>query len=146
MMQQLSATKSIRVTLLAGDVHCCGVGRLFNATNPTAQDNLLIYQVVSSAIGNVPPPAAVINNVNSSAKVLDAGPANTKEEMLDLFTEDVDGKPLKKTKLLGRRNYCVIEPQDGGSSAASLVFTLQVENVPFSAPPKPYSVVIPAMA
>ena len=109
--------------------------------NPEGTTHYLMYQVVSSAIGNIPPPSAVINNVNNSAKTMNAGPVGTKEKMLKVFKEDVDGKPLKKGKLLGRRNYCIFQGEEQGGITA----TLQVESIDYNAPSKPYGIYIPPL-
>ena len=66
-LQELAKTKNLRVTFVAGDVHCCGAGRLASQ-NPEIknieQDHRYMVQVISSAIVNVPPPNAVIRGVH----------------------------------------------------------------------------------
>ncbi|KXS14628.1 hypothetical protein M427DRAFT_33063 [Gonapodya prolifera JEL478] len=56
---------SARVTVLAGDVHCAGVGRLrsqgVKTRDQEASDHKTIYQLICSAICNDPPPAVVVN-------------------------------------------------------------------------------------
>lgn len=141
-MQQISQQNSIRVSFLAGDVHCAAVGRLFNSENPELLDNKLMYQIVSSAIGNVPPPNAVLKSVNSSAKTLDAAPG-TKEDMIELFINDVDGSPSSTKKVLGRRNYCLIGQVN--ETDPNLQFSIQVEDADYSNASHSYIVAVPAM-
>ncbi|KNE66210.1 hypothetical protein AMAG_19363 [Allomyces macrogynus ATCC 38327] len=69
-LQRVARERSLRITFLSGDVHCCGTGKLYSAdeqlqTNKE-RDPRLMYQVVSSAIGNIPPPAAVIKMLHLS--------------------------------------------------------------------------------
>lgn len=110
-----------RVTFISGDVHCAGVGRLYNPAAP--QDAALMYQIIASAIVNIPPPKGVLKMLHTSAKVIDFG-NGVKEEMLDLFTVDVDGKGLADKKLIGRRNWGM-----GCVEADVLEFGIRVEGV-----------------
>lgn len=139
-VQEFSAKRNIRVTFIAGDVHCGGVGRLFSASE--LADSRLTYQIVSSAIGNIPPPNSVICQLHRSAKVIKLDDV-TYEEMLDLFHEDVDGKPLTEKKLIGRRNWCSVEPDSEKEGA--IKFSLQVENEDYRQPSKAYSVSVPPL-
>ncbi|KND03116.1 uncharacterized protein SPPG_02177 [Spizellomyces punctatus DAOM BR117] len=107
-LQAHASQTRTRISFISGDVHCAGVGRFFTPTNPT--DPTLMYQFIASAIVNIPPPKGVLKMLHSSAKQLDFG-NGVKEEMLDMFPKDVDGKTLKDQKLIGRRNWgvgCVV--------------------------------------
>ena len=84
-----------------------------------------MYQIITSAIVNVPPPGMVIKLLHNNDKFF-IPPLNssqstkfqsdTKEEMMELFAKDVDGKPLGNLKkLLGRRNYAICRGGDGCS-------------------------------
>ena len=85
-----------------------------------------MYQIVASAIVNVPPPGMVIKLLHDNAKYYvptmnssqsTKTPSDTKEEMMELFAKDVDGKPLGNLKkLLPRRNYAICRGGDGGCS------------------------------
>lgn len=137
--QQIAAMKGIRITFIAGDVHCGGAGRFFG-TKP--DDFRTMYQIVSSAIGNIPPPVAVLKMLHKNAKVIHFD-HETKEEMLDLFKRDVNGHaaPAGK-KLINRRNYCLVDPaEDGG-----LNFNLMVENEDWKQPAVPYPVHVPRLS
>lgn len=67
--------------------------------------------VISSAIVNSPPPEALADLLNKRNKVhhLDA---DTDEDMIPIFTHDVNGKPRNNKRLLNRRNWCSIRQYD----------------------------------
>jgi hypothetical protein len=130
-LQEIAMTRRIRMTIVSGDVHCCGVGYLYDPKSP--QDHKLMYQIITSAIVNVPPPGMVIKllhnkdqlyvpqlNSNADTKVK----SDTKEEMMELFARDVDGKDLGNLKkLLPRRNFAICR----GGEAESEVWEICVE-------------------
>ena len=67
--------------------------------------------IISSAIVNAPPPDTLADLLNRRNKVhhLDA---ETDEDMIPIFTHDVNGKPRNNTRLLNRRNWCSIRLYD----------------------------------
>ena len=84
-----------------------------------------MYQIITSAIVNIPPPGMVIKLLHNNDKLF-VPPMNssqstkiqsdTKEEMMELFAKDVDGKDLGGLrKLLPRRNYSICKGGEGGS-------------------------------
>ncbi|KAK9368716.1 hypothetical protein V1509DRAFT_622573 [Lipomyces kononenkoae] len=117
-LQRIAREKSVRMTFVSGDVHCCGMGRFYN---PNDVDNYqLMYQVITSAISNVPPPGAVVRLLHNRDKLYlpeiggrkEWDKTDTREEMLEFFDRDVNGEKLELRRLLPRRNYAiaVIEP------------------------------------
>ncbi|KAI9028664.1 hypothetical protein DFJ74DRAFT_659621 [Hyaloraphidium curvatum] len=59
---QVAKEFELRVSWLTGDVHCAGFGRLRTigvTTETEIRDPMTQYQVISSAIGNAPPPVFV---------------------------------------------------------------------------------------
>ncbi|KAG0085859.1 hypothetical protein BGZ92_008646 [Podila epicladia] len=105
-LQNFANDRKIRVTFISGDVHCAGVGRFTSKINPPEKDPQLMYQVISSAIVNIPPPDGVISLLHFQDKVhILEGRVKTYEDMYPMFTTDVDGTPLQNDKLLPRRNY-----------------------------------------
>ncbi|KAJ1998221.1 hypothetical protein GGI04_005097 [Coemansia thaxteri] len=107
-LQEFARRRNVRVTFVAGDVHCCGAGR-FASSNPALpkeQDYRFMPQIISSAIMNVPPPNMVIRAVHSSAKTYSLD-GSTDETMYRLFELDVNGQapPNNNHKLLARRNF-----------------------------------------
>lgn len=109
-LQDLAAEKSVRVTILGGDVHLAAIGQFYS--NPQlglAKDHDFRYMpnVISSAIVNTPPPDKLADLLNKRNKVhhLDA---ETDEDMIPIFTRDVNMKPRNNKRLLNRRNWCSI--------------------------------------
>jgi hypothetical protein len=136
--QSISKENKLRVTFAAGDVHCGGFGRMYAKSGE--EDHHLMYQVISSAIGNVPPPKAVLQTVHSScAKIVFNN--ETMEEMVDTFDKDVNGQVLKGKKLIGRRNYAIVNAVEDGS----LSFSLQVEAEDYKSPTAGYEKKVPIM-
>ena len=71
--------------------------------------------VISSAIVNTPPPEMMGDILNKRNKVhhLDH---ETDEDMIPMFTHDVDGKMRNNKRLLPRRNWCSIREYHPGST------------------------------
>lgn len=51
----------------------------------------------------------------------------TDEDMVSIFHEDVDGKPLNNTHLLPRRNWCGMHIVEDGESPFELDIAINVE-------------------
>lgn len=116
-LQALAAEKSVRITILGGDVHLAAVGRFFSNRKlgiSKDHDHRYIPNVVSSAIVNTPPPELMADTINKRNKIhhLDD---DTDEDMIPLFTHDVDGKARNNRHLLPRRNWCSITEYSGKS-------------------------------
>ncbi|KZF25922.1 hypothetical protein L228DRAFT_206194, partial [Xylona heveae TC161] len=106
-LQELAAEKSVRVTILGGDVHLAAVGQFYSNPKlsiPKDQDHRYMPNVISSAIVNTPPPELMADTINKRNRVhhLDH---DTDEDMIPMFTHDVDGKPRNNKHLLPRRNW-----------------------------------------
>lgn len=115
-LQDLAAEKSIRVTILSGDVHLAAIGQFYS--NPSlnlAKDKDYRYMpnIVSSAIVNAPPPELMADVLNKRNKVHHMD-SNTDEDMIPIFTHDVDGKNRNNKRLLPRRNWCSIRQYHPG--------------------------------
>ncbi|KAK6004140.1 hypothetical protein QM012_008990 [Aureobasidium pullulans] len=109
-LQELAASKSVRITILGGDVHLGAVGQFYTKKKlgvPKDRDHRYMPNVVSSAIVNTPPPNIMGDVLNKRNKVhhLDA---ETDEDMIPMFGQDVNGKARNNLHLLPRRNYCSI--------------------------------------
>ncbi|TGZ78806.1 hypothetical protein EX30DRAFT_322021 [Ascodesmis nigricans] len=110
-LQSLSIERGVRVTILSGDVHLAAVGRFYSVDRlniPVQHDHRYIVNIISSAITNKPPPAAVANLLakrNKHHKLDD----KTDEQLLEMFERDVDGKERNGNKVTQpRRNYAII--------------------------------------
>ncbi|KIW01007.1 uncharacterized protein PV09_07524 [Verruconis gallopava] len=109
-LQELAADLSVRITILSGDVHLCAVGQFYSNKTlgiPKDQDHRYMPNVISSAIVNTPPADMVADVLNKRNKVhhLDD---ETDEDMVPIFSEDVNNKARNNKHLLPRRNWCSI--------------------------------------
>ena len=109
-LQDLAAERSVRITILGGDVHLAAIGQFYSNPKlkiPKDRDHRYMPNVVSSAIVNTPPPEMLADVLNKRNKVhhLDS---YTDESMIPMFTHDVDLKKRNNKHLLPRRNWCSI--------------------------------------
>jgi PhoD related phosphatase len=117
-LQDLAAEKSVRITILGGDVHLGAVGQFYSNPKLRIQkdrDHRYIPNVISSAIVNTPPPEMLADTLNKRNKVHLFDPY-TVEDMIPMFTHDVDGKKRNNKRLLPRRNWCSIREYHPGST------------------------------
>jgi hypothetical protein len=96
--------------LNSGDVHLGAIGQFYSNPKlglPKDRDFRYMPNVISSAIVNAPPPDTLADLLNKRNKVhhLDG---DTDEDMIPIFTHDVNGKPRNNKRLLNRRNWCSI--------------------------------------
>lgn len=112
-LQAFAQEFSVRVTILGGDVHLAAMGRFYSKTDyniPAEQDHRYMANVVSSAITNKPPPAAVANLLARRNKIhhLDH---DTDETLLKLFDKqpgDVMKGAAWNKCTMPSRNYATI--------------------------------------
>ncbi len=89
-LQGVCAEFSVRITILGGDVHLAALGRFYSNPRlgiPVEQDFRYIVNVISSAIVNKPPPAAVANLLAHRNKIHHLN-HSTAETLLKLFDRD----------------------------------------------------------
>ncbi|KAL9602176.1 MAG: hypothetical protein Q9219_002040 [cf. Caloplaca sp. 3 TL-2023] len=118
-LQELAAEKSIRVTILGGDVHLAAIGQFYSSPRlkiPKDRDHRYMPNVISSAIVNTPPPEMMADILNKRDKkhYLEKEDKQTLEDMIPMFTHDVDGKGRNNKRLLPRRNWCSIREYQPG--------------------------------
>ena len=109
-LQDLAVDKSIRVTILSGDVHLAAVGQFYSNPKlriPKHEDFRYMLNVISSAIANTPPPDLMADVLNKRNKIHHFD-KETDEDMMPLFAHGVDGKPRNNKHLLPHRNWCSI--------------------------------------
>ena len=128
-LQELAAEKSVRITILGGDVHLAAVGRFYSNKKlsiPKDRDHRYMPNIISSAIVNTPPGDMLSNVLNRRNKVhhLDD---DTDEDMIAMFSHDVDGKPRHNTHLLPHRNWCSIREYHPGTTPPTTPPTPDVE-------------------
>ncbi|KAF2118228.1 hypothetical protein BDV96DRAFT_569512 [Lophiotrema nucula] len=117
-LQHVASSRSVRVTLLGGDVHLAAVGQFYTNRKlniPKDKDHRYMPNVVSSAIVNTPPPEMMADIINKRNKIHHLDPF-TDEDMIPLFLADVDGKKRNNTHLLPRRNWCSIREYRPGTT------------------------------
>ncbi|KAL9086998.1 MAG: hypothetical protein Q9165_006826 [Trypethelium subeluteriae] len=117
-LQELAAAKSVRVTILGGDVHLAAVGQFYSNKKlgvPKDHDHRYMPNIISSAIVNTPPPNVMADVLNRRNKVhhLDE---DTDEDMIPMFLHDVDGNSRNNTHLLPRRNWCSLREYEPGAT------------------------------
>ncbi|KAM7222284.1 hypothetical protein V8F06_002311 [Rhypophila decipiens] len=112
-LQGLCAEFSIRITILGGDVHLAALGRFYSNPKlkiPVENDYRYMANVVSSAIVNKPPPAAVANLLSRRNKVHHLN-KQTDETLFKLFDKD-PGESNKTANhnqvTMPSRNYAMI--------------------------------------
>ncbi|OAP63676.1 hypothetical protein AYL99_02903 [Fonsecaea erecta] len=117
-LQDLAAEKSCRITVLSGDVHLAAIGQFHSNPKlkiPKDKDHRYMPNVISSAIVNTPPSDMMADILNRRNKVhhLDH---YTDEDMIPMFTHDVNDKKRNNKRLLPRRNWCSIREYIPGST------------------------------
>jgi hypothetical protein len=165
-LQGIAHNKSLRMTFFSGAVDCCGAGLVHDPSRP--QDHKSMYQIISSSVVNGPPSNYVLRLLhNNRALYIPANghrsnhqPSDTKEDMMEIFTQDVNGQPREHKRLMARRNYvaCVIyDPEivngtfgqvgaGHGSGKLSLAVDFMVQNDGgYSAPMKYGPVIVPSL-
>ncbi|CAK9441626.1 uncharacterized protein LODBEIA_P54940 [Lodderomyces beijingensis] len=126
-LMDFGASKGIRVTILSGDVHLGCIGRLkskyhhhptahllgdaqeiaeanIHVTQDPEHDPRLIFNVVSSAIVNAPPPDAMASLLNKRSGIHRFN-KDTDEDVLQIFVKDVNGSSRDNKQFLNKRNW-----------------------------------------
>lgn len=123
-LQALAREFSIRITILGGDVHLAAMGRFYSKTKyniPAEQDHRYMANLISSAITNKPPPAAVANLLARRNKIhhLDH---DTDETLLSLFDKqpggNMKGATWNKCTMPSRNYACITEVTDPATNGA----------------------------
>ncbi|RKF64175.1 putative metallo-dependent phosphatase [Erysiphe neolycopersici] len=109
-LQDLAFAKSIRITILGGDIKLGAVGLLYSNRKlgiPKDRDFRYMPAVISSAIVDAPVPDQVTDFLDKKSKVRRID-AETNEDIIPVFTHDVDNIQRNHQRLLNRRNWCSI--------------------------------------
>ncbi|KAH0530583.1 hypothetical protein TsFJ059_005189 [Trichoderma semiorbis] len=117
-LQDLAIDRSVRITILSGDVHLGAIGQFYSNPKlglPKHKDPRYMPNIVSSAIVNRPPPDIVADMLNKRNKVHHFD-KQTDECMIPIFQNGVDGKPRNNKNLLPHRNWCSIRMWTPGST------------------------------
>ncbi|KAI3548644.1 hypothetical protein CSPX01_03073 [Colletotrichum filicis] len=89
-LQAISSEFSVRITILGGDVHLAAMGRFYSHPKlniASENDHRYMANVVSSAITNKPPPAAIANLLARRNKIHHLN-HDTDETLLKFFDKD----------------------------------------------------------
>ncbi|KAJ5777860.1 hypothetical protein N7520_001106 [Penicillium odoratum] len=119
-LQDFAAEKSIRVTILSGDVHLAAIGQFYSNPKlniPKNEDYRYMPNVISSAIADIPETELISDMLNKRNTVHHID-SNTDEDIIPIFTQDVDGKSRNNKRLLPRRNWCSIREYRPGLTPA----------------------------
>ena len=106
------------MTFLSGGVDCCGAGLLHDPSKP--QDHKTMYQLISSSVVNAAPPGYILKLLHNNKPLYVPAnghrstnqPSDTKEDMMEIFQTEPDGRPREMKKLMGRRNYVALVAYD----------------------------------
>ncbi|RPA96163.1 hypothetical protein L873DRAFT_1695539 [Choiromyces venosus 120613-1] len=133
-LQEFAAEKSVRITILGGDVHLAGIGQFYSNPKlhiPRENDHRYMPNVISSAIVNTPPPNAMADVLNKRNRVHHLN-HQTDEDMYPIFDTDVDGKPRNNKRLLPRRNYAIMREYSATEASLSKSSESTVKRSTFS--------------
>lgn len=133
-LQGISHQRSIRITFLSGSVSTCGAGLLHDPSHPSSHKTM--YQLITSPVVNAPPSSYILKLLHNnkplyipqnghrsehhsshhssggSGKGGTAATTDTKEDMMEIFGQDVDGRPREMRRLMNRRNYVAVVAYD----------------------------------
>lgn len=143
-LQKLAVARGFRVSFVSGDVHAGGAGVFYGYTHQDpVRDPKYMLALITSAIVNTPPPAALITILNKLAarKHRSLFYIGTKETMLGMFEEGLDGQKQNDKYIIGARNWCDVRLDD---ASGALVFDLRVEKARGAGDTKSYTVQTPA--
>ncbi|KKK12010.1 hypothetical protein AOCH_001262 [Aspergillus ochraceoroseus] len=120
-LQDLAAEKSIRVTILSGDVHLAAIGQFYSNPSlniPKDKDYRYMPNIIASGIADMPTTEMISDTLNRRNHVHHMD-TNTDEDMIPIFTHDVNNKARNNKRLLPRRNWCSIRVYQPGSTPAA---------------------------
>ena len=99
---RLSAEKKCRVTILSGDVHVAAVGVIESDRNDVPPNAAVINQLTSSGIVHPSPPAVVRYFLEQACKVVETVDRGVTARMFEF--------PATTRRLIGARNFLTLEP------------------------------------
>lgn len=134
-LQEVSKEFGIRVTILGGDVHLGAIGRFYSMPKlriPTKQDHRYMANIISSAITNKPPPAAVANLLARRNKIHHLKDDATDETLLSMFDHQPGGK-MKSAEwnkcTMPSRNYaCITEVESPAENQSGTALPSDMSN------------------
>ncbi|KAI9375979.1 hypothetical protein BJX61DRAFT_24501 [Aspergillus egyptiacus] len=117
-LQDLAAEKSVRMTMLSGDVRLAAIAQLYSNPSlniPKDKDYRYMPNIIASGIADMPTTEMISDTLNRRSHVhhLDT---NTDEDMIPIFTHDVNNKARNNKRFLPRRNWCSIRLYQPGTT------------------------------
>ncbi|OQO07597.1 hypothetical protein B0A48_07294 [Cryoendolithus antarcticus] len=118
-LQGIAHNKSLRITFLSGSIGSCGAGLVHDPSRPS--DHKTMYQLITAPICNAPTPSYILRLLHNSRQLYipangtrstPSVPTDTKEDMMEIFAADVDGRAREHRRLMGRRNYLAVVAYD----------------------------------
>jgi len=110
------------MTFLSGSVNACGAGLVHDPSHPS--DHKTMYQLITPAIVNAPTSNYILRLLTSNSqnkpiyipqnghRSVHGQVSDTKEDMMEIFAADVDGRPREQRRLMGRRGYLAVVAYD----------------------------------
>lgn len=135
-LQGIAHSRSIRVTFLSGAVHLCGAGLVHDPDRPL--DHKTMYQVVCGAMVDAPPSSYLLKMLHGSRALYvpqnglrsTHAISDTKEDMMELFAAEVDGRSREYRRLMAKRGYVIFTAFDTEKGTSLAVdFMVQGEGV-----------------
>lgn len=125
-LQDFGAKHGVRITILSGDVHLTSVGRFRSKIHSHSlagadegevkrvlgepeNDVRLMFNVISSAVVNTPPPTAMSGLLQKRSGIHHFD-KETDEDVVPLFKTDVDGSDRAYYSFMNRRNWSDLLP------------------------------------
>lgn len=125
-LQDFGAKHGVRITILSGDVHLTTIGRFRSklhshhitsskdseverVLDEPENDVRLMFNVISSAVVNTPPPTAMSGLLQKRSGIHHFD-RETDEDVVPLFKKDVDGTNRKFFSFMNRRNWSDLLP------------------------------------
>lgn len=147
-LQKFGSSNGVRVTILSGDVHLAAVGRfktkmhlnhIFNkdkyeehneaVKRKPEEDPRLMFNIISSAIVNAPPPDAMAGLLNKRSGIHHFD-HHTDEDMVPIFTKDVDESVRSNKEFLNKRNWADLISVKNIRSTETNSYTIGDEKLP----------------
>ena len=141
-LQKIAIERGVRVTFLSGDVHAAAVGRFYSKPKmkDLSKDPNFMPQIITSAIVNNPPPAALVKSMQffNTAGLVNSW---TKEKMVRMFSKTHP----RTSKILARRNWLKVEASEEEPGSLSFQFRFEEDHRKLNDPLQVCTVVVPPL-
>lgn len=105
------------MTFLSGS-DTLGAGLLHDPSKPS--DHKTMYQIIAGSVVDTGPPSYVLKLLHNNKPLYipanghrsTNAPSDTKEDMMEIFQAEADGRPREQKRLMGRRGYVALVAYD----------------------------------